>query len=201
MVHPGTPQEEYPQRPSKFIAPSFLWASVQGAISFIDVSDTAKFEQKFAIEDIGLAPKGGDSLGQLNAGQLVLRGPLLFGSLINKFEIPQPVEWFLPGFKSGTKSLWATGRFRETADESGACFGHHIFYRDAIDDNTDQSLLCMLLFSATSQEDQTSYALILARDSYMTRRQSRTVYRRVGIITVIGKRCFDGRDEVRITIV
>jgi len=184
-----------PRRPLSYVAPSFLWASVSGPISFIDVSDAKKFKQTFEIENIQLEPKGGDSLGQLKAGQLTITAPRIVGKYVNSFHEARPTEWLLPGFKSGTECFWATGKAKHANSDS---FRHHIYYRDA---EFERSLIsgeiCFVqLFAACAAHDATTYAMVLVKERN-TSVFGGSIYRRLGIITTLEKRWFtEGNKEV-----
>jgi hypothetical protein len=176
---PPNPKTRLPTLPSKHIAPSFLWASIKGRISFVDIkSDMPDFRQTFSIKHIVCNPKGEDPLGELSGGSIVLEAPVIAGKFVNRFERPMAADFFIKHCEQGQECLWAT------VECSGA---YYIFHPDTLD-RTMENLFCVQLFATTDPGDEYCYALVLG--GWETPESAKPVIKRVGIVASIEKRCF-----------
>jgi hypothetical protein len=168
-----------PIRPAEYIAPSFLWSSIAGSISFVNFNPDIPYKQSFSIEGISCIPEHHDTLGELVDGNIVLRGRCIPARFVNRFEKPMPADVFIKDCQQGLYCLWAT------LECPG--IGHYIFHPDTLDLEME-SLVCMELFTPEDGENLSCYALVLAVDGQDVSGDSGTDFiqaKRVGIVASI----------------
>jgi hypothetical protein len=177
------PGVNFPVRPEEFIAPSFLWSSVKGHISFVDLEGNKLHEQSFSITHIRCMPKYYDPLGELDSGYIVLDGPYIRAKFINLFERPMPAN-FIKDSQQGLQCLWATLE----------CLGigHFIFHPDSLDLEM-KNLVCVELFASKVQRSESCYALVPSIGAQDAANSSTNAIksRRVGIIASIESHRFE----------
>lgn len=136
-INPLLSKTEYPSK-SKYVAPSFLWASVKGQIAFVNgKANTQTFKQTFSIIDTSLLPKGEDPLGQLSDGHLTLKGPVLRTKFTCYFERPIPADLFIKDVDPGQECLWAV------LERLDGWWGHYVWHPDTFLFRHDTQLLCL----------------------------------------------------------
>ena len=174
-------------------APSFLWASIHGTISFVDIGrSTADFTQMFSINNIVCQPKGEDLLGELAGGSLQLIGLAIYANFVCTFNRPIATSVFIKHSAEdeiGHNCLWAALELENV--------GNYIFHPDSLQLGLrrDHRLIVLLLFTATDPSDQLCYALVLAAKAAERGQGAlrEVKYRRVGIIASIEKEHFSLR--------
>jgi hypothetical protein len=182
---PGS-QTDFPIRPDEFIAPSFLWPSVKGHISFVDLERDKRYEPTFSIMEISCMPKNYDPLGQLHSGMLVWHGQFIRATFVNCFERPMPADAFIKDCQPELRCLWATLK--------NPWIGHYIFHPDSLDLRV-KNLVCLELFSPKERGIEPSYALVVdIGDQDVTEPEKPMQGKRVGIVASIESRLFV-RDE------
>lgn len=182
-----------PHQPSAYIAPSFLWASVKGSISFVNIDqDTRDFTQTFSIREISLTPKGEDPLGQLADGHIVLEAPFLLAKFVCNIAKTVAADTFIRDAEPSQKCLWdvlTLPIFEE----------NYIFHPNSdLKADEQKHLACLQLFKHTDDEDDFCYAMVVRAQSH--RSGSLSAYERVGIIASIPKSKFEAAQVTKITI-
>jgi hypothetical protein len=171
-----------PCRTSDFIAPSFLWASVNGAVRFIQFYTS--WDQKCNINNISLTPEGHDPLGRLKEGYLCITGPTLSGVFVNAFERPQVLTSIYPGATAPyiLEGFWGTVRVRVGSGKE-----HFIFHMDISREDIPQEgdNRCLQLFAIANPGEKRCYAMVLFYD------KDAQSARRIGLIATIPKLYFD----------
>lgn len=182
-VGPSGSKTMLPNRPWEDIAPSFLWASVKGQISFIDIKpNTPDFTQTFQICEITLEPKGEDLLGQLSSGELVLRGPVVDAKFVCSLEKPMVADFLIKDLETNCECFWAVL-------ECPVLKRHYLFHPDSQWEKGDflEDMLCIQLFENSNPTDERCYALVLG---FRNQEPASKRVRRVGIIASIEKHHF-----------
>jgi hypothetical protein len=191
-INPLASKTEHPSFRSKYIAPSFLWASVKGQIAFVDSKpNTQNFKQTFAIIETSLLPKGEDPLGQLSDGCLTLKGPILRAKLTCSFERPIPADLFIKDVDPGQECRWAVLEMPDLESRDRR-LRHYVWHPDGLVPRMrhDAELLCLQLFE--NNVDDRCYALVLSL--------SPSVTYRLGIIATIEKHHFHSAPVEPVTI-
>jgi hypothetical protein len=196
----------WPSRPSSYIAPSFLWASVIGNISFVAVPRAANIiMQRFSILDISCQPKIEDTIGELSGGFLTLKGRLIEANFVNAFpRAIQPQMLYPPE----TRHTCLTGTLKV---KDGEYFLFHLDTTDVSVIQKDAHLVCFDLFRYTSGPPEISIALVLQKADVSSplsgetaaaaARSNGSLYSRIGIIDLIFSAYFEKSREEEITIV
>ena len=176
-----------------YIAPSFLWASLKGSISFVNITQTTReFDKTFAIKQISLNPEGEDPLGRLSDANLILEAPTLTAKFVCNFDSPMAADFFVKDFAADRKCLWAVLEL-----EIG---GHYIFHPDYRHDLECNDLICLQLFAHNDPKEQRCYALVLSPRSSEPPEISGTPLQRIGIIASLEKWQFNPKLVERIWI-
>jgi hypothetical protein len=170
-VGPVTSAIQLPVRPSDYIAPSFLWASIKGSVSFLNKLED--FQQIFSVKKISCEPKREDPLGELSSGVLAIEAHICRAKFVHVFERPMPADFFIKHCDPGLKCLWAT------LECPG--IGHYIFHPDSLHLKM-KSLVCVQLFASTKGSGDSCYALVLEEEG--------NAFKRVGIIASLEQRHF-----------
>jgi hypothetical protein len=193
---------EWPTRPSSYVAPSFLWASIDGRICFFPLSHgTVDCVQKFSITEIHCKPKVADTAGELSSGSLTAEGPIIDATFVNFFEGRSwPADILSDHFEQGLECLWATLKLNHGE--------HCIFYPDTLDVpdlQYNNPIICFQLFSRRSESAKYSIALVLRKVSPVQAKDlsllGGSFYTRIGIIVGIRSVCFDNSETREITII
>lgn len=178
-----------------YVAPTFLWAAINGGVSFVDTKpDTRRFNQTFSVESIGLISKDEDPLGPLSGGQLTLKGSAIRAKFVCYFQRPMPADIFIKDLEPGQESLWAV--LECPGLERAGSFRHYIYHPDTLNESAEQGddILCLQLFE--SRVDDRCYALVL----YVPRSKPGVTYR-VGIIGSIEKYHFHSASVEQVTVI
>jgi hypothetical protein len=160
-----------------YIAPSFLWASAKGPVSFLNIEgSTVELMPMFSIDAVSCTPSGLNPLGELSGGSISLTGWAIPGSFGHQLERPMDANVFMKQAKPNELCLWAT------LCVTGG--GYHIFHPDR-GRRPGVGLCCFLLYASNRPDSQTCYALVLARVDMVS------PWYRLGIIGSLEKRDFE----------
>ncbi|KAF2095680.1 hypothetical protein NA57DRAFT_79393 [Rhizodiscina lignyota] len=185
----------FPKRPESGTL-SFLWASTEGAIAFVDIEISSSSPQKkylSTMKAIECVPKGLDPLGELSGGIMQLWARAIPAKFVNIFEKPMPASIFIKDkctLPSDPLCLWATLHCPG--------IGHYVFHPDSMDLEMGE-LLCIPIFSDAHAESQSCYGMVLQKLGRVTTR-GLWLGRRVGIIATIEFQHFDAADMVEVWI-
>jgi len=183
--------------------PSFLWGSINGPISFLDISDSRfGLVPTFSVLGIDLIPSESNSLADIE-GTITVQGSCIPATLVHEFEKPMESNVFLKSGRESELCLWATLLV--------AGHGYHIFHPDGTGGDSlltlaskspvDLDLLLLGLFCSDRRDSEQCYALVLAKQPGAYRNEaSHFNYYRVGMVGSIDSSCFRTAEVRTITL-
>lgn len=154
----GTPNPERQGSTSRIRdgTPSWLWASINGSISFPNLESLSKgYRQDFTVQAVKCTPQGSDPLGKLSSGRLILTGLVVQATFVDYLAHSLDLTTILvpcePQVYSYLGTLCVEG------------VGNFLFHPD-VGQMEAKELLCFLMFSAQLSETSRHrcYALVLS---------------------------------------
>jgi hypothetical protein len=181
-----------PSTGPNYVAPSFLWASVKGPISFIDVlrkSTSKKIVKTLRSHSVTCERRGHDILGELSGGVLIVTAPVIFADFNHHLQA-MSANFFIKHLKMEEDCNWATLKIDDG--------DHYIFHPDSQDSDLSQERLCIVkLFESSELHNNTCYGLVLTIEK-PTRNVEELHCLRVGIIASLDKILFETERTVHI---
>ena len=186
----GSSLSDCPQfPPSKYISPTWSWASSVGPFAFSDYDSTQRFEPLVSVLDVHCTVPGLNPYGQVSDGYLVLRG--LMAQIRVTCTDPRVCWNYTIGEDPDTREPMAPDCVLVEADG--------IVKRAVVEDTLapfSMPLPCILLGKDESEDDCFCYVMVLGSSS-----AGRDVYSRLGLASLASEDWFEGAVEQTIRII